>query len=165
MRSALSEHLPRLRRYARTLVADPDRADDLVQDCVTRALENSDRWQPGTDLRAWLFTLMHNLHISQVRYQSVRPTAVPLEEAPFLAAAEDNQESHERLRRLQQHLYHLPAAQREVLALVVLEGMSYQQVADILQVPIGTVMSRLSRARDQLRTRMNAPSPRLRRVK
>lgn len=165
LKNALSEHLPRLRRYARTLIADPDLADDLVQDCVARALEKSHRWAPGSDLRAWLFTIMHNLYVNQVRRWSSSPAQIPLEEAPPLCTESPNNDAEERAQRLKRLMYQLPLAQREVLALVVLEGLTYQQVAEILEVPIGTVMSRLSRARDRLKSLMSEPAPRLRRVK
>lgn len=140
--------IPRLRRYARALVRDPGAADDLVQDTLERALGKFHLWKPGTDLRAWLFTIMHNVHVNQVRRR--REFAVLDDEAPELSVR-GSQNGALALRDLQSALERLPNDQREVLLLVVLEDMSYQEVAASLAVPIGTVMSRLSRARAKLR--------------
>jgi RNA polymerase sigma-70 factor, ECF subfamily len=156
--------IPRLRRYARALVSDPGAADDLVQDTLERALGKFHLWKPGTDLRAWLFTIMHNVHVNQIRRR--RESAAFDEETMNLPVGP----SHEgalAARDLQRALDRLPNEQREVLLLVVLEEMSYQEAASTLEVPIGTVMSRLSRARDKLRVAMEgtALSTRLQVVK
>lgn len=156
--------IPRLRRYARALVADPGAADDLVQDTLERALGKFHLWKPGTDLRAWLFTIMHNVHVNQIRRR--RESAAFDEEAMELPV----RPAHEGVlaaRDLQRAIARLPREQREVLLLIVLEEMSYQEVASALEVPIGTVMSRLSRARDKLRATMegSASSTRLQVVK
>ncbi|KPK09465.1 MAG: RNA polymerase subunit sigma-24 [Betaproteobacteria bacterium SG8_39] len=148
--------IPRLRRYARALVGDPGAADDLVQDTLERALGKFHLWKPGTDLRAWLFAIMHNVHVNQVRRRrEVAALDQEAEELPVRAA----QEGALAARDLQRGLERLPVEQRQVLLLVVLEDMSYQEVAAALEVPIGTVMSRLSRARDKLRVAMEGSSP------
>ena len=140
--------IPRLRRYARALVGERAAADDLVQDTLERALNKFHLWKRGTDLRAWLFTVMHNVHVNQIRG---RRELVTLDgealELPVRATHEVALEA----RDLERALMRLPAEQREVLLLVVLEDMSYEEAAATLGIPIGTVMSRLSRAREKLR--------------
>jgi RNA polymerase sigma-70 factor (ECF subfamily) len=130
------------------LLSDRDRADDLVQDTLERACTRLSMWQRRADLRAWMFGIMHNLFVDRLRAQRVRAES-PLDEAPELAAPTplDGLE----LRDLDRQLQALPADQREVLLLVALEELSYQEVARILDVQIGTVMSRLSRARERMR--------------
>ena len=142
----LIAEIPRLRRYARALTGDPVRADDLVQDTLERALNKWTLWRPG-DLGAWLRTLMHNLFVNQVRD---RPTMADVDEAADLPVRARQQDMLE-VRDLDRALQRLPAEQREVLLLVGLEELSYAQAAKITGVPVGTVMSRLSRARERLR--------------
>lgn len=163
----LAEQIPRLRRYARALARDPERADDLVQDCLERAWSRIHRWQPDTDLRAWLFTIMHNLHANMARRFSREPEQVSLDDhEPANGRGSAQQEQGLVLRDLQAGLDALPAEQREVLMLVCLEEMSYEQVAQVLGIPIGTVMSRLYRARERLRRWMAGErTSHLRRVK
>lgn len=152
------EHIPGLRRYARTLTGDAWAADDLVQDTLERACSRWRLWLAGTDLRAWLFTVMHNLFISQVRQvqrrdvvgktvdiDEVTPTLHAIGAPPGLKID------------LQRCLLQLPIDQRAVLLLVAVEEMSYAEVAKVTGVPIGTVMSRLSRARERMRALMDAP--------
>jgi len=146
----LQQQIPALRRYARSLLHSGTLADDLVQDCLMRALERRALWQPGSDLRAWLFTLMHNLYVNQIRRLQRQPLAVTLID-DLVADTEAAPEPAARHQMLQQQMARLPFPQREVLALVALEGFSYQQVAEILDIPIGTVMSRLNRARESMR--------------
>lgn len=160
--------IPRLQRYARALTGDTIAADDLVQECLARALERLDQWQPGTDLRAWLFTLMHNLFVSQYRQQSRQPETCSLEQLSLPAAGASLAEQDRRLLELERALDQLPVEQREVLLLVTLEGMSYNDVAQVLGIARGTVMSRLHRARERLRTGLEGETrinPGLRRVK
>jgi RNA polymerase sigma-70 factor (ECF subfamily) len=140
--------IPRLRRYARALTRDVVRADDLVQSCLTRAVAKQHLWQYGTDLRAWLFTIMHNQHVNDVRRGVREGISVELGEAPRLTV-QSNAIPRLELRDLERALTNLPHGQREVILLVGLEGLRYYQVAEILNVPIGTVRSRLSRGRDQ----------------
>ena len=146
--------IPRLRRYARALTRDVSRADDLVQSCLTRAVAKQHLWQYGTDLRAWLFTIMHNQHVNDVRRGVREGISVEVGEAPQLTVQSNAMPTLE-LRDLERALAKLPHEQREVILLVGLEGMRYDQVAEILNVPIGTVRSRLSRGRDQLRQLMD----------
>ncbi|NBS59210.1 MAG: sigma-70 family RNA polymerase sigma factor [Betaproteobacteria bacterium] len=146
------ELIPRLRRYARALVSDRARADDLVQDTLERAWNKFHLWRPGSDLRAWLFTVMHNVHVNQVR--ASRDHAVLDDEGPEMAVAAVQGASLE-IRDLERALAVLPPEQREVLLLIALEDMSYAEVAAMLDIPIGTVMSRLSRAREKLRALMH----------
>ena len=150
----IEQEIPRLRRYARALTRDPSAADDLVQDCLTRSLAKAHLWQEGTDLRAWLFTILHNQYVNTVR-RSVREgisTELSENEPSMVAAA--TQTKRLELRDLERALARLPEEQRQVLLLVGMEGMRYEEVAVILDVPVGTVRSRLSRGRDALRTLM-----------
>jgi RNA polymerase sigma-70 factor (ECF subfamily) len=142
------EFIPRLRRYARALVGERTAADDLVQDTLERALNKFHLWKRGTDLRAWLFTVMHNVHVNQIRG---RRELVALDEEALEVPVRATHEVALEARDLERALMRLPAEQREVLLLVVLEDMSYEEAAATLGIPIGTVMSRLSRAREKLR--------------
>ncbi|WP_455218323.1 RNA polymerase sigma factor [Kaarinaea lacus] len=159
--------IPHLRRYARALMgSDSLAADDLVQDCLERALSRMHLWRRGSDLRAWLFTIMHNLYANQIRKLASTPTFVEYENDDSLHATESMAEREVEIRDIQQAIETLPPDQREVLLLVSLEGLQYQQVAAILGVPEGTVMSKLSRARSRLRNIMQyEQAGRLRRVK
>jgi RNA polymerase sigma-70 factor (ECF subfamily) len=150
----LTSQLPSLRRYARALTGNTWAADDLVQDTLERACDKWRLWAPGSDLRAWLFTLMHNLYLNQQRPQANAPHAAVdvddmQEELHAPPAGADTRID------LQRCLLLLPADQRAVLLLVTLEDMAYEDVARILNIPIGTVMSRLSRARARLRELMD----------
>ena len=152
-RSQVVEQLPGLRRYARALTGDAWAADDLVQDTLERACTKWQLWLAGTDLRAWLFTLMHNLYLNQRR--TVQPTAgaTPLDDVQSDLPAPDGEKDS--MLDLARCLQRLPEDQRAVLLLVTLEDMSYAEAARALGVPIGTVMSRLSRARSRLRDLMD----------
>jgi RNA polymerase sigma-70 factor (ECF subfamily) len=151
----LEAEIPRLRRYARALTRDVARADDLVQNCLTRALAKQHLWQPGTDLRAWLFTILHNQHVNDVRRSVREGVNVVIEDmAPVLSAPPGAMAALE-LRDLDRAIAKLAPEQRQVILLVGLEGMQYEEVALILGVPVGTVRSRLSRGRDQLRRLMD----------
>jgi RNA polymerase sigma-70 factor, ECF subfamily len=147
----LVELIPRLRRYARALVGDRATADDLVQDTLERAWAKLHLYRRGTDLRAWLFTVMHNVHVNRVRASRVTD---PLEDEMPELAQRAPQGDALLVRDLDRAITRLPAEQRAVLLLVTLEEMSYEQVARTLGIPIGTVMSRLSRAREKLRAMM-----------
>ena len=153
----LVELIPRLRRYARALVDDRFTADDLVQDTLERAWAKLHLYRRGTDLRAWLFTVMHNVHVNRVR--ALRATDTLGDEMPELAQRAPQSDAL-LVRDLDRAITRLPEEQRAVLLLVTLEEMSYDQVARTLGIPIGTVMSRLSRAREKLRTMMlGQPAP------
>jgi RNA polymerase sigma-70 factor (ECF subfamily) len=159
----LEAEIPRLRRYARALTRDVTRADDLVQSCLTRAVAKQHLWQPGTDLRAWLFTILHNQHVNDVRRSVREGINVAVEEMAPMLTVQSNALAALQLRDLEAAIAQLPQEQRQVILLVGLEGMRYEEVAAILGVPVGTVRSRLSRGRDQLRRLMDmgeeAPPP------
>jgi RNA polymerase sigma-70 factor, ECF subfamily len=147
----LEHEIPRLKRYARALTRDVVAADDLVQDCLTRALSKAHLWQEGTDLRAWLFTILHNQHVNHVRRAVREGAAVALSDSePALRTPPDQTRGLE-LRDLDRCLRRLPAEQRAVLLLIGRDGMRYEEVAAALAVPVGTVRSRLSRGRESLR--------------
>ena len=160
----LVELIPRLRRYARALVGERSSADDLVQDTLERAWAKLHLYRRGTDLRAWLFTVMHNVHVNRVRATRVND---PLEDEMPELAQRGTQPDALLVRDLDRAIARLPADQRAVLLLVTLEEMSYEEVARTLGIPIGTVMSRLSRAREKLRAMMlgQTPSTKLKLVK
>jgi RNA polymerase sigma-70 factor (ECF subfamily) len=152
--SSIEALIPRLRRYARALTRNEVAADDLVQDCLVRALAKQHLWQEGTDLRAWLFTILHNQYVNHVRRCMREGTAVSVSDTePSLTHAAD-QGTHLELRDLDRALAQLPDEQRTIILMVGLEGMHYEAVADIIGVPVGTVRSRLSRGREALRRLM-----------
>jgi RNA polymerase sigma-70 factor (ECF subfamily) len=151
---SIEAEIPRLRRYARALARDVAAADDLVQDCLARALGKLHLWQEGTDLRAWLFTILHNQYVNHVRRAVREGSAVGLtENEPMLTRAPQQSRSLE-LRDLRRAITKLPEEQRSVILLVGLEGMHYEEVAEVLEIPVGTVRSRLSRGREGLRRLM-----------
>ena len=157
--------LPRLRRYARVLTGDPHRADDLVQDALARAWEKRSLWRQGTDLRAWLFTIMHNVYVNQLALARREAGNVSLDAegengAAWQVPVRANQVDRVELMELVQQMGRLPPDQREVLLLAAVEELRYEEIAAMLSVPVGTVMSRLSRAREKLRKMsMQPPSP------
>src|SRR5437764_2544906 len=135
----LEEQIPRLRRYARALTRNVTVADDLVQDCLTRAIAKQHLWQSGTDLRAWLFTILHNQHVNDVRRSVREGISVEVETAaPFLTMA-PNAHAVLELRDLRAAIEQLPLQHRQTILLVCLEGMRYDEVATILGVPVGTI--------------------------
>ena len=148
--AAIAAEIPRLRRYARALLRDAMEADDLVQDCLVRALANKSRWREGASPRKWLFTILHNLHVDEARRQKRQPRQVDLYSAEtdrHLSSGHDVSG----LLDIDDAIARLPGEQSEALLLVALEGLSYAETADVLGVPIGTVMSRIARARERLR--------------
>ena len=152
-------HIPALRRYARLLTGDRSRADDLVQDTLERACVKWTLWQPGSALRSWLLTLMHNLYLNQRRDWRHDESRADIDEVS------EEEASHEPFTRvgermdLQQALAQMSPALREVLLLVTIEEYSYAETSGILDIPIGTVMSRLHRAREQLRGLVQEAEP------
>ena len=144
--------VPRLRRYARALVRNREDADDLVQDTLERAWAKSGLWRGVVDMRAWLFGIMHNLHADGVRRPQLATVAMD-EETPEVPITPSHGERLAVL-DLQAAMGRLPLEQREVLLLVALEDMAYADIATTLGIPIGTVMSRLSRGRERLRALM-----------
>lgn len=147
--SLMTQHIPRLRRYARALTGERSAADDLVQDTLERALSRFHLWRQGSDLRAWLFTIMHNIYVNQTRSR-IRHPQEPLDDsaADELRAREPDWGE---LRDIEEALGRLPGEQRAVVLLVGLEQFSYEEAAQVLDIPLGTVMSRLSRGRERLR--------------
>jgi RNA polymerase sigma factor (sigma-70 family) len=160
----LEAQIPALRRYAYGLVREPDMADDLVQDCLERALS---RWylrRSEGDLRAWLFTILRNLYINAYRARRRRGPIGTLDEA--LSTGTQDPESGIEARAALAALDQLPEDQKSLLLLIAVEGLSYEETAKVLGIPIGTVMSRLSRARQRFRTVVETGhAPVLRRVK
>lgn len=152
-RSQLLACIPRLRRYARALVGDRTGADDLVQDTMERGWLKLGSFLPDGDMRAWLFSIMHNLRLDQLRKPSLTTVELDDDDASLPAQAASQNHGLE-LRDLQAALMQLPLEQREVLLLVVLEEMKYEEIALTLNIPLGTVMSRLSRGREKLRAIM-----------
>jgi RNA polymerase sigma-70 factor (ECF subfamily) len=149
--------IPRLRRYAFVLLRDQVAADDMVQDSLERALSRQNLFQPGTNLRAWLFTIMHNLHVNAVIKARRAPPAGTTDDIAesHRSAVAPSQGDHLMLRDLERALGSLSEDQRTVVLLVGLEGLSYAETASVLEVPVGTVMSRLARGRSRLRSLMN----------
>ncbi len=152
--------IPALRRYARALTRNADIADDLVQDTLVRALRSEHLFHGG-EVRSWLYTILTNLNRNRLRSLARRPALSPIEDndAPDMAGPEAGGRDIERA------LATLVDDQRTALLLVVLEGLSYREVAEVQGVPIGTVMSRLARARAQIKSFLDGERPALRRVK
>jgi RNA polymerase sigma-70 factor (ECF subfamily) len=161
--SDLVAALPRLRRYARVLTGDVNRADDLVQDTLARAWEKRGLWRAGSDLRAWLFTIMHNVHVNQfsTRRRELAESSLDADDGPVAGweiPVRATQSDRVELAEVLMQIGRLPTEQREVLILAAVEELRYEDIARIQGIPIGTVMSRLNRAREKLR-RMVADPP------
>ena len=152
----IEAEIPRLRRYARALTRDVCTADDLVQDCLTRAIGKLHLWQNGTDLRAWLFTILHNQYVNYVRRSVREGVTVGLNDNEPLLTRAPHQGHRLELRDLERAIAKLPEEQRSAILLVGLEGMRYEEVAAVLGVPVGTIRSRLSRGREALRKLIDA---------
>jgi RNA polymerase sigma-70 factor (ECF subfamily) len=151
----IAAEIPRLRRYALALMrSDKDAADDLVQDCILRGLAKQHLWQEGTDLRAWLFTILHNQFINKVRRGTREATSLEVSDLDGATPEVANQEKRLELRDLDRALSLLPDEQRTLILLIGLEGMDYETAAKVVGVPVGTVRSRLSRGREGLRRLM-----------
>jgi RNA polymerase sigma-70 factor (ECF subfamily) len=158
-RQRVEAAIPALRRYARALTRNADTADDIVQDTVVRALRSEHLFHEG-DVRAWLYTILTNLNRNRLRSLSRRPVIMPLKDSDAASIGPDSG-----TRDIGRALDDLAEDQREALLLVVLEGLTYRDVAEVQGVPIGTVMSRLARARMQIRAFLDGERPALRRVK
>ncbi len=168
-RDAVAAEIPRLRRYARALTGDGDAADDLVQDCLERALTRLDQWRHGESPRRWLFTILHNIHADAMRRRARRPVHVAYDERDARHQGADPQ-THASAGDMDRALQQLSEEQRAVVLLVGLEGLSYAEAAAVLGIPAGTVMSRLARGREKLRVLMQETGdgrsrPSLRRIK
>lgn len=144
--------LPRLTRYARVLTHDAVAADDLVQDCLVRALGKIHLWEPGTDLRAWLFTILHNKHVSLARRDARQRGRIELQADTQSVGRPPDQAVRLEVRDLERAIGKLPEEQRKVVLLVGLDGMQYDEAASIVNLPVGTVRSRVARGRETLRT-------------
>jgi RNA polymerase sigma-70 factor (ECF subfamily) len=151
--------IPALRRYARALTRDTETADDIVQDTLVRALRSEHLFHGG-DVRAWLYTILTNLNRNRLRSISRRPVLAPIKDSDAAITGPDTGS-----RDIARALDDLAEEQRTALLLVVLEGLTYREVAEVQGVPIGTVMSRLARARLQIRAYLDGERPALRRVK
>lgn len=160
----LVREIPGLRRYARALVGNREQADDLVQDCLERAWSRSRLLRSEAELRVWLFTILHNLHVSEKRKRGREPVLVST--GGEHSASPPNQEDNVVIRDLDRALDTLDPEQRGAVLLVALEDLSYRQAAAVLGIPVGTLMSRLHRARKRLQDSLegNVPVP-LERVK
>jgi RNA polymerase sigma-70 factor (ECF subfamily) len=158
-RQRIEAAIPALRRYARALTRDAETADDIVQDTLVRALRSEHLFYGG-DVRAWLYTILTNLNRNRLRSLSRRPTLTPIKDGDALTGGPDSGG-----RDIGRALDDLAEDQRAALLLVVLEGMTYREIAEVQGVPIGTVMSRLARARMQIKSYLDGERPALRRVK
>ena len=152
-RDAVAAEIPRLRRYARALIGDDGEADDLIQDALERALARLPQWREGDSPRKWLFSILHNLYVDGLRRKSRTPPHVGLESLGVDQShpAADGASGRDIDRALQL----ISLEQRQVVLLVGLEGLSYAETAEVLAIPVGTVMSRLARGRDRLRVLMD----------
>ena len=148
---AIEAEIPYLRRYARALTGGAEAADDLVQDSLERAIARFDQFRSGTNLRAWLFTIVHNMRCDQHRRLVRRPMEIPIDDASQHASTRASQADALHLADFRRAFGRLSEPHREVLALVGLEGLDYQRAAVILGVEVGTVKSRVFRAREALR--------------
>lgn len=151
--SRLVAILPDLRGFARGLCREYDRADDLVQDAVVRALAAMDQFQPGSNFKAWTFTILRNLYVSGFRDRRIR--FEPLDEVDQLLLQAPSQEDALAMQKLDEAVQKLPPLRREALILVVAQGLPYGQVAAICRCAVGTIKSRVARARDELRAALN----------
>jgi len=157
--------VPALRRYARALTRNADLADDLVQDCLERAVSRRGLFRPTGPVRAWLFTILLNLHRNSLRASQRRGETVDIDTIPEPSAPAP-QPGHVALVELARAIETLPLEQKEALLLVTLEGLAYHEAAAVLNIPMGTLMSRLGRARAALRVLTGTPAePHLRTVK
>lgn len=156
------EFLPRLRRFAYALTGDLDKGDDLVQETCLRALSRHDQWQPGTRLDSWMFRIAQNLWLDRLRSQKVRGEPVDPDSMPEIIGEDGRNVTESRLTldAVKAGISRLPAEQQVLIALVCVDGLTYTQTAEIVDVPIGTVMSRLARARRTLHDWINRETSR-----
>ncbi|MDP3898058.1 MAG: sigma-70 family RNA polymerase sigma factor [Mesorhizobium sp.] len=160
-RGAILAELPRLRRYARALMRDRESADDLVQDCIEKALERIDNWQTGDNPRRWLFTIMHHIFIDQLRKVKRRGAMVSISaqhENAFVT--QPTQLETLQAREVLEALQTIEPDRRSALVLVSVEGMTYAEAATVLGIPAGTLMSRIARGREELRLQLEDASRR-----
>ena len=155
---ALLAHVPGLRRYAAALAGNTADADDLVQDCIERALARHDSLREPGSLGRWLRTILHNLYVTKLRRRGA--ASVPIEDFAEDVALSVPPEDQGQVRDLVRALGALSVEHRQILLLISLEGLSYREVAEALDIPIGTVMSRLARARERLRSLLDGDADR-----
>jgi RNA polymerase sigma-70 factor (ECF subfamily) len=155
--SEITAHLPRLKRYARALLHNPAQAEDLVQDTMVRALEKAHLFRHDTNLRGWLVTIMHNEHVNAVR-RNIRGPYMVSDDMILDMGRPETQEAPVQLHEIRRAVGRLPREQREALLLHWLHGLKYEEVAAKLCLPLGTVQSRISRARKALRTMIETPN-------
>jgi len=154
----IEKYIPHLRRYAGSITHNPDSADDLVQESLLMALRKSHLYRPGTNLRAWLFTIMHNQHVSGIRRSVRAGFPVDPDEVASALATPPDQETGPILSALARALHSLPDEQREPIEAVALEGKSYEEIAEDTGLALGTVKSRISRGRTRLRRMLEGPA-------
>lgn len=157
MKDKIGDHVRALRRYALVLTRNAGEAEDLVQEALTKALGGAHLFSPGRDLRVWLFSILHNVHVSRMRRRRVAQRAEAQIDRSGVSAA--SQTVHMELRQALDCLDRLPEDQRRAVALVALESLSYNQAAAILGIPLGTLMSRLARGREALRRMTDGEAP------
>jgi RNA polymerase sigma-70 factor (ECF subfamily) len=147
----MAREIPRLRRYALTLADDPQAADDLVQDCLERAIRKRHQWKRHGSIRYWLYRILYHVFINQTSQRNRTRQQLDIDEVSFRLSEAPRQEDHVMCSDIAVAMRMLPADQRAAITLVAVEGMSYDEAAAILDVPIGTVRSRLARGREKLR--------------
>jgi len=148
----IAREIPHLRRYARALLRDPDAADDLVQDCLERALRKRHLWRRHGSMRSWLFRMLYHMFLNTKKTRWYKRLAVPLEAVAPTMAESPRQEKYVECRDIAEALARLPKQQYAAIILIALEGLSYDEAAWILGIPVGTLRSRLSRGRETLRS-------------
>ena len=151
VRQLIVEQIPHLRRFARALVGDRAQADDLVQDCLERAWSRIHLWEDGTNIRAWLFTILHNVHRNAARKHRNAPALTPIEQGAADPPVRATQEDGLEVLSMWNAFSCLPDTQRAAILLIALEDMSYEEAAAVLDIPVGTLMSRVHRGRERLR--------------
>lgn len=154
----IESEIPRLRRYALFLTRNEERSEDLIQDCLVRAMAHSDSWAPGTNLRSWLMTILHNIFINQVKKRRPFLTADGDIDASLASAGNQsagNQEVRHEVRDLRRAYRRLSSDHQQIVRLICLEQREYREVAGMLDIPVGTVRSRLCRAREHLKELMD----------
>ncbi|WP_425408781.1 RNA polymerase sigma factor [Hyphococcus sp.] len=159
----LNDVMPALQRFAMSLTRNQEAAEDLVQDSIERALRKAHYYEPGTNFRSWMFTLCRRLFLNQIRKQKSQGVSVELDDSPQAKIAEPaSQESSYEFHEVMEHFDKLPERDRDVISLIAIEGMKYTEAAKKLKTPVGTIRSRLSRARTRLKEMTEAlPQPQL----
>jgi RNA polymerase sigma-70 factor (ECF subfamily) len=160
LKSNIAAEIPYLRRCALALAHDPDAADDLVQDCLERALLKRHLWLGKGHIRSWLYRVLHNVHVNERKHPQGRYlSTISHDEIAARASKPARQDQHMECRDLATALDRLPAEQRDAIVLIAVEGRAYEEAAGMLGVPVGTVRSRLSRGRETLRVLTDSPAP------